>query len=377
MTSQYLSEILSQPEALRAGLSEWKHSLDKVPRLDALTEGQHAAAKYDRIVMTGMGASLMGIYPAWRRLASAGLPAVWVETAELLGLVRPTRLSEINTTEPTGRDGRTLLWMVSQSGRSAEIVALLERQLEIPLIGSEAQLLAITNEPDSPLGKAAAHSGLRLLLNVIPEKTASTRSYVNTLALAGLTARLLVGEAPDETLACLEKTAAALESYLNNWQQNYSEIEAVAGVPRHLALIGRGDSLATALTGALELEEAARFATLGMSAAQFRHGPLELAGPDLTVFVFAGQGSERALNARLARDLSEKGARTVWIDSYPSEFDEPAAWPGLKVTLPSVPEIGLPVLEIAAVQLLSLHLARLTGFEPGVFKHIGKVTETL
>ena len=51
---------------------------------------------------------------------------------------------------------------------------------------------------------------------------------------------------------------------------------------------GRGDSQATADTGGLILKESTRQHAEGMSAAAFRHGPLEMAGKNVLVLIIEG-----------------------------------------------------------------------------------------
>ena len=113
----------------------WQRS-DFTP-LAALVQALNAG-RFDRILLTGMGASYYGLYPAWLHLAAAGLPAIWVDTAELVHHA------------PALVTGRTLLWISSQSGRSAEIVALLRQSAANPPAG----LIAMTNDLSSPLAQA-------------------------------------------------------------------------------------------------------------------------------------------------------------------------------------------------------------------------------
>src|ERR1700680_5077125 len=100
----FVADIRSQAEGLRRALGG-----DTARSVAAL-----AGARYDRIVLSGMGASLFALYPAWLACVQAGLPAWWIDTGELLhnaqGLLT----------------GNTLLFLTSQSGSSAEIVALLD-----------------------------------------------------------------------------------------------------------------------------------------------------------------------------------------------------------------------------------------------------------
>ena len=163
----YVRDILSQPEALVTAVRAFDASVLKD------IAAQLKAGQYDRVVLTGMGASYQSGYPAWLMLARGPLPAIWVDTAELIhhaaSLVTP----------------RTLLWMTSQSGRSVEITAALDGgRLTQP-----AALIATVNDLQSPLAQAAAAC---IPMHAEPEATVSTRTYVNTLALGQLAAIALL-----------------------------------------------------------------------------------------------------------------------------------------------------------------------------------------
>src|SRR5205807_485283 len=75
-----------------------------------------------------------------------------------------------------------------------------------------------------------------------------------------------------------------------------------------LALLGRGAARAAAEMGALLMKEVARFPAESLESGQFRHGPLELAGPDLAVVVVATEPATAGLDARLTADLLRAGA---------------------------------------------------------------------
>jgi glucosamine--fructose-6-phosphate aminotransferase (isomerizing) len=333
----YLQDIHLQPEALErvlaAGLS---------PDVRALLED---AGQFDRIVMTGMGASLFGQYPSFLRLVGAGWPVWSVETAELLGPARGLIT------------GRTLLWITSQSGGTAEAVALLD-QLQV----RPAAILGITNDPASPLA-AAASTVLELRSGA--ENTVSTRSYLNTLAASALATSHILGEAPDRELARAPERVA---DYLREWDRHTTALDQA--LPEStMFILGRGASLAATLTGSLIIKEAAGRSVEGLSVPQFRHGPLEMAGPDLSVILLAGDPVDHALNAAMRRDLTAFGARVAWLDTT---IDSD----GLSMPNLSGP-VSRPIAEIIPLQLLSVILAERADHEPGTFHKIGKVTRSL
>jgi glucosamine--fructose-6-phosphate aminotransferase (isomerizing) len=340
--SLFLDDVLSQPEALRGAVRRFDS--------DSLQLAIQAfqAGEFDRVVITGMGTSYYGTYPAWLHLSSTGTPCLWVDTAELIHYAS----QQISA--------RTLLWVVSQSGKSAEVIRLLGQLEKKP----PAILLATTNEPSSPLAQSAS---LVIPLNAAPEQTVSTRTYLNTLALTQLAALHLCGVPIEPHLKDLETTAQALADYLEDWQQHEAAIDQAIWLPKHLLLLGRGVSLASAQTGALILQEAAKVPAFALQAAQFRHGPLEICGSDLTVIFFGGAQKTRALNRGLMEELLGFGVPAFWLG-----LQEGVQLPSLPS--PDAPGIGLPLAEILPMQLLCLSLARRIGIEIGKFLYCGKVT---
>jgi glucosamine--fructose-6-phosphate aminotransferase (isomerizing) len=258
-----------------------------------------------------------------------------------------------------------LLWVQSQSGLSAEIVALLEVLHDYPAGG----LLAITNEPSSPLAQAAKEV---VLLHVEPEQSVSTRTYLNSLALAQLVALTLVGNPLQTAYSELGQTADALEAYLQDWDQHVQTIGALVGQPKSLTILGRGPSLANVYTGALVQMEAAKFPALAVPAGQFRHGPLEFVGPRDVQVLLAGDDATFHLQQRLFDDLVALQASPLWLEC--SQNLDAAIPGGARLPAPHAPGIGLPLGEMLPLQLLSVYLAQSEGREPGKFRYITKVT---
>jgi glutamine---fructose-6-phosphate transaminase (isomerizing) len=333
----YVRDILAQPSALRR--------LARNPLRAELAAVSEQVGRHSRIVLTGMGASLAALHPAWLRLARAGLPVWRLETAAL----------EQDASGLLTRD--TLVVSASQSGHSAEIVALAER---LPAIG--ASLVTLTNDPLSPL---AARSDVVLDIAAGEEHAVSTRSYLNTLAVAALVADAVVG---GDSQPALRSAADAIERFLLGWRERVDSLTALLGLPERLYLLARGDSSAAAEYGALILKEAAKWPVEAMTAGQFRHGPLELADRRLTAIVLTGEDAqEQRRNARLIADLARYGARAHLLAA--------GGRPGeATIEAPVGSGAGLALAQALPIQLLSVAIARQTGIEPGAFRHLEKVT---
>jgi glucosamine--fructose-6-phosphate aminotransferase (isomerizing) len=333
--SPFERDIAAQPEALRA----FAHT-DGHPALAALRPGT-----YDRIVLTGMGSSHDAALPTWRRLVRAGLPAWWADTGQLLDA-------------PELITATTLLIVTSQSGSSGEVVSLLRSRPR------PATLVAVTNDPASPLAAAA---DLTVALHSGDEATVSTKSYLNSLAAHDLLAATLTGTAPDDVLA----VAKAVEEFGAAAELAPRAGELVAAASPRLAYIGFGDHAATARYAGLITKEGAKIAAEGFIGGQFRHGPLELAGPGLTAVLFGSDDPAGNVSLeRLATDLTEAGSAVIAV----AALDRPGT--ALPLRPPSGTIAPLAYGAVAA-QHFTVALARARGITPGAFTYGSKVTTAL
>ena len=336
----YLGDLLEQPEILHRVAS----MLSTLEFDSAIPIGLRSS-RLRRVVITGMGSSLHASYPLHRALLGAGITSHWVESAELL----------LGFESLYQKD--TLLIVVSQSGESAEVATLAKRAAEF------GHLIAVTNNPKSQLGQA---SGTVLSLEAGVESTVSCKTYLSTLAvLHWLSAQLIHGESIDvhDDLAQAEQ---AVRSYLTGWREHVAELLPHLEGITSVFITGRGNSLASAGTGGLILKESTRQHAEGMSAAAFRHGPLEMAGKHVLVLIFEGNDTTSEMNRRLATDIIRGGGKAVLIGPHTSQLDV--------FQTPVVPESVQPIVEILPIQMLSLALAARDGMEAGRFERASKIT---
>ncbi len=306
-------------------------------------------SRFDRIVMTGMGSSHYATMPLERVLIGKGHSAWRIQTGQLLDM-------------PGLIAGRTLLWITSQSGRSGEVVLLLQRLAR----GKEVTVVATTNDPASPLAERA---DVMIELCCGPEATVSSKSYLNTLAWVSRAAAVIEGGSDRAAIAGILETADSLRQWIAEPSTAIADVarRGLAGPNTRFALVGTGVDAVTAKTGALILKEAAKVAAEGYVGGAFRHGPMELAGPGLTVLLF-GDGSPADTTLRqLARDLAETGSVVVVV--------APAGYEGAEhVAIPASSDFQRLAHAMAVVQRLSVELARQSGLPPGEFRFGQKIT---
>ena len=334
MTTPFERDIGDQAEALLA----FSQSANP-PDVGRLLRGH-----YDRVVLTGMGSSHFAALPSWRRLIDAGYPAWWVDTGQLLDsprLITPG----------------TLLIITSQSGASAETVAMLDS------VARTATLIAITNDPASPLARQAdalvpLHSGA--------EATVSTKSYLNSLA-AHLRIASLLTAGPAQDAA----DAVKIASESGPFPLLHAAAAGLTAAPDgRLAYIGHGDHSATALYAALITKEAAKIPAEGFGGGQFRHGPLELAGPGLTAVLFGGDAPVNPSLVQLGRDLLASGSAVLAV----GDLDLADA---NQIAAPAGDALAQLAHGALVAQHLSVAIARAKNITPGTFSYGSKVTTAL
>jgi glutamine---fructose-6-phosphate transaminase (isomerizing) len=340
-SAPYFADIQAQPDALakliQAGIPE---SLN--PLIVTM-------ASFDRIILTGMGSSLNALYPSYLRLSAAGFPVWHEDSAELLISL-------------SGRiKGKTLLWIASQSGESAESTQLIQN---LKSIKGDITIMGFTNYPESTLGTS---SDFLCPIHCGPEMTVSSKSYLNTLLAAGIfTSKILKEEVDSE----VSKAPSILSQYLTNWTDHFEELNQLIK-QETIFVIGRGESMAASRTGSLIVKEAARESIEGLTTAQFRHGPLEMASSKVAVFIYEGKGEQRNLNSLMYLDLERLGAHPIWITSEDKALHHGISAPAFNS------DLLRPLSEIIVMQFLTLVLAFRKGDEPGKFRQISKITKIL
>ena len=343
----FWTEITGQPAALRRaaeGLSEQHRELDAV-----FQRGLRAP-----LVFTGMGASYDACYAPVTLLAERGRTATMVDAAELVHFRRPTLTPG------------TLIVVVSQSGESAEVVRLMDA-----LEGGEGPfIVSVTNGRENLVARRADISfDTRAGREVGP----STATFAATMVVLAGIAEVLSGKPGSEVAAAVrtftEQAAKVTEGLLARAPALSAELLSWASGHGSFAVLGRGTARAASEMAALLLKEAARLPAEALETGQFRHGPLELAGPELAVAIVATEESTAELDLALAAELVETGAAVLVVGP---DGDVPEG-----ITHVSFPRLGrhvAPVVAAVPFQLLGWRLAADRGLTPGLLTRASKVT---
>jgi glucosamine--fructose-6-phosphate aminotransferase (isomerizing) len=344
--TRFFSEIYSQPDVIARTAEAALPQLNALaPLLLRLRQGD-----FRRILFTGMGSSFFVLYPSLRRLAGlATIDAQAVEAAELLHY-RQAMLTP-----------KTLLIIVSQSGRSAEIPGLLELARN-----SQSVVLGVTNTPGSILAQGSHHV---LTMQAGEEATVSTKTYTCTLALLHLLTTALLGQDTAAEARQIVSLAGDIRARLDDWRDQMSGLAERWKETPFIEYLGRGHSMASVSTAALISKESIKLPTEGQNAGQFRHGPIELVDARFTGVLFWGEAATHPQNFELARDIIRYGGQLAQIGQAASEL------PGVEsILIPACAPALLPLPEIIPVQLFCGEMSIRRGYAAGQFRYIGKVT---
>lgn len=347
--SAFLKEIRDQPAALRR-----MRDFYMGPGAEALVGLRKLVERrgLTQVLFSGMGSSLFAAYPALRYLGERGIPASMVETSELLHY------------HVAGVPPGAVLILISQSGETIEIERLLQR---VP--ARDHRLVAVTNVAGSTLGRAGA---VTLPIEAGPQLTdVSARTYHNTVATLLLAAEAIAGG--NELLARLAPAADAMATFLASDDSLGDALDTFVDVPTSATLLARGPSLATAYQAAFNLKEVARFSAEPMSAAQFRHGPIEVAAPGHLTVVFAPLGATFTLLRKLAEELLGFGTRVLFVTDTQETLRHHRDGL-LAVRHPHLDETLAPLVNLLPMQLFAQARARRLGLQAG---HLGKASAVM
>ena len=349
--NQFIKEIQEHPEALERTLSYYR-SREGKDRLDAVC-ALWTTGDYDKIVFTGMGSSYFISQAAATMMTAYDIPAFAVNAGELLHF-QSSVLTE-----------RTLLVAISQSGESYEVIELLKQlgerhHLRLTVVG-------VTNESGSSL---AAMATCNLLCKAGKEEMTSTKTFITTYLVVYLLAESLSGRREDNDL--LDSVVREVSRQLEKRETYLSRSVAFLSGHPFVQVIGRGTVFASAAQTALMFMEATKTPASALLGGEFRHGPLEMVGPDFICIIYAhSQSGVYQQSIRLVTDVLAFNGKVILISDTASGI-ESADLLEINVHCEDPDLFAIP--SIIPVQLMVNAWAKEMELVPGSFTHGAKVT---
>jgi glucosamine--fructose-6-phosphate aminotransferase (isomerizing) len=341
-----LSEILEQPDCLANLVLSQRASAEKI--------AVAIRAKDIRFVfLAARGTSdNAGRYANYLWGAQNQLPLALATPSLFTYYHRPPRLEG------------ALVVGVSQSGQSPDIVSVVEEGRRQGCL-----TLAITNAPDSPLGRSAD-----LVLDIqagVEKAVAATKTYTTELlAIAMLSAALADDSAYWRELSRVSGWARKVlrqDEPIARMAERYRYI-------RQCVVLGRGFNYCTAFEWALKLKELTYTVAEPYSSADFQHGPIAMVEGGFPVMAVIPQGKVSDPMKEMVNQLRVDQLAELVIISDDRDTLSLAQSP---IQLPvGIPEWLSPIVSIIPAQLFAYHLTLAKGFDPEKPRTIRKVTET-
>ena len=345
--SQLLSEIYEQPEAIH-------HMLEcEAERVAAISQ-QLSPRQFSYVLLAARGTS--------DNAARYGQYILGAINHLSVALAAPSLFTRYHT--PPRLEGALVIG-ISQSGQSPDIVSVIEEGRR-----QGAPTIAITNDLDSPLARAAE---FQIGLGVGEEcSVAATKTYTAQLLAMAMLALGLKGT-PIQ-LEPLYAIPEALAQGLKSEPEARLAAKELAGCD-HTVFIGRGFNYSTAWEIALKCKELANIQAEPLSSADFLHGPIAMVDEGFMVNLISIGDTFRDEFNSLAKTLHGRGAKLITFGDVP--IGEHIARHDLFIPVPaSLPEWLSPMAAILPGQLLAYHLAWARGFNPDQPRAIRKVTLT-
>jgi glucosamine--fructose-6-phosphate aminotransferase (isomerizing) len=338
---------------------------------DEIAEQPEVASRLlwqSRDAVAAIGARIRAIRPRGYVIAARGssdhaaLYAKYlfgVRNRALVALAAPSLFTHY--ARPPHLEGQCVIG-ISQSGASPDVVSVLEEARR-----QGALTVAISNDSESPLGKAAEYV---LTLGAGPERSVpASKTYT-----ASLLALALISQAVDPDVAFESGLSMVPEAMAKALEMDSDVEKLVAALNGTRAIVlGRGFNFSTAEELALKLMETSYVMARAWSVADFEHGPIAVVEAGIPIVVVDGGGAVATSMGSIRERVGAKGCPVVQlVDGQMSDVD-----PSTTVQVASgLPEELTPISLAVLAQLLAYRVAVARGFDPDSPREIRKVTRT-
>jgi glutamine---fructose-6-phosphate transaminase (isomerizing) len=344
--SATLQEILTQPQAWKASLSDFKGSR----MLQTILEQTSSRTEW---LFVGCGTSF---YLA--EAAAASWTILSGQTARALPASEILLFSDLNL-QPH-RELQAVV--ISRSGTTSEAVraaSLLRRKHNIATLG-------VTCSPNSPLESACE---LTIQLSSAQEKSiVMTRSFTSML----LVLQYLAGckKSAEGFCASLEKLAGSLEASLLSFSDRVNSFTKDRTFVDYIFL-AQGPFLGIAHEAALKVAEMSCSFSQSYHTLEFRHGPKAIVGPETCLTFFISESGQHAECEMLA-EMKEIGGVVVIVCNRANKRITASSDLVFEMGL-DVPEIATLAASIVPGQLLGCYTGLKKGLNPDAPKNLSRV----
>ena len=351
-----LKEIFEQPETVANSMRGRMILASGTSRLQGLNLNLENLRSIKRVIIAGCGTSWHAALVGEYIIEELARTPVEVEYA-----------SEFRYRNPI-IDESTVLFVISQSGETADTLAALREAKEKSGLG-----LGIVNVVGSTIARESMGG---VYIHAGPEiGVASTKAFtsqITVLALIGI----LLGRQRDLSSTEGKKILRGLldiPGKIKRILATSDEIKKIADEycnTSNFLYLGRGINFPVALEGALKMKEISYIHAEGYPASEMKHGPIALIDENMPVVVIATKDSAYE---KIISNIQEVKARKGKVIAIATEGDtEISKYADHIIEVPATHHLLSPLLNVIPLQLLAYHIAVKRGCDVDQPRNLAK-----
>lgn len=338
-------EIMQQPDILKSCILS-RLDTNGTTHLGGLVQYRNAIYDASRVIFVGCGTSLhaaMIAAHAFRKLV--GKTAIAINATE----AEESHLQLEND----------VLVACSQSGETMDVIRALRKWKS-----AGCTTFGICNGVNSTIFQL---SDAGIYMRAGKElAVASTKTFASQVLCGVLLAIAISNDVPRDLVSDALSLSVHVRTVVDSCQSDVQSLTQQLRFCTSLFVAGRGCMVSTAMESALKLKEIARIHAEGVSAAEFKHGPFALLGPEMVVIFISHSDDELQAKAS-ASEIVSRGAMVIEIGN--TRLLENSSF---FIKIPTVHQFLFPALAMVPIQLLALRLAEVRGFDPDRPRNLAK-----
>ena len=351
-----LKEIHEQPKAVRDTLAG-KIALGKEITLDNVKFTKEELENFDKVYIVACGTAYHAGVVGKTVIEKLAKIPVEIDVA-----------SEFRYRDPLITD-RTLIIVVSQSGETADTLAVLrdgQRQ--------GARVLAITNVVGSSVSREADDVIYTLAGPEIA--VASTKAYVTQLAafyILGLYFGRLKETITEEYAEEIKAEMLTIPDKIERALEMKEELQKYADKHynhREIDFLGRGLDYAVAMEGSLKLKEISYIHCDAYAGGELKHGPIALIDKGTEVITLLTQEALKDKMISNVREVSTRGGNIFAVVNEGDETSKEVV--DSLVYIPKTIDLLTPMISVVPLQLISYYVAKQKGCDVDKPRNLAK-----
>lgn len=337
-----LKEIKEEPYLLKRLISSYINNLDKLPDLSI----------YDEIHIVGCGSAMY----------AGEIGKILLEEYANVKVI--TEVASEYRYKNNIYKGKTLIILISQSGETADTIAVLERAKK-----EKIETLAIVNVETSTI---ARKSNMKVLIEAGEEiAVATTKAYILQVAILSLLSLKVAYKKGlitdiEEKINEFVNISNYLENILEK-EEDYKKIAKEISNGTDAYFIGRKLDYAMCMEGSLKLKEVSYIHSEAYPSGELKHGTISLIEDNVVVFAIMTDDKlyEKTMSNLL--EVKARGAKVISITTKKHKSDN-----DLELVVDNVSDFTVSLLVVPMLQLIAYYTALYRGCDIDKPKNLAK-----